>query len=428
MHIYFSGIGGAGIGPLALIAHQAGYSVTGSDKKRSQYTDYLQKHGIELHIGQSSEQIAAAHAKKPIDWIVMSSAVPLENPNHPELLFANQNDIKVTKRDALLNQIIIDKKLRLLAVAGTHGKTTTTAMLIWGCKQLAIPVSYSVGAKTNFADMGHYEPNSVYFLYECDEYDHNFLHFNPYISGITNIDWDHHDIYPTRKSYIDAFSQFVSASAKTIIFSQDFETLSVENNPSYTILYKDDPGLYDITLAGAHNRENALIAAYILQDISGKDLIEIYKVLSTYPGSERRFEKIAPNIYSDYAHTPEEITATIQLAHELNDRVVVVYEPLTNKRQHAMKDLYADIFEQVEKVYWVPSYLAREDPTQHVLTPDELVARLSANTNATSANLDENLLAKITQLASEGVLVLCLAGGGGNSLDEYLRANIGTIK
>src|SRR5262245_47663848 len=127
MHIYFSGIGGAGIGPLAMIAHQAGYKVSGSDKQDSQYIDYLKKHGIsDIHIGQSREEIAAAHQQTPIDWFVYSSAITLENPHAPELEFCREQSIKTSKRDELLNQILTDHDLKMIAVAGTHGKTTTT--------------------------------------------------------------------------------------------------------------------------------------------------------------------------------------------------------------------------------------------------------------------------------------------------------------
>src|ERR1035438_4081002 len=107
MHIYFSGIGGAGIGPLAMVALQAGYQVSGSDKQDSQYVDYLKQHGItNIHIGQSREVIEKLHASTPIDWFVYTSALPLENPNAPELVFCHEQDIKTSKRDELLNQIL----------------------------------------------------------------------------------------------------------------------------------------------------------------------------------------------------------------------------------------------------------------------------------------------------------------------------------
>lgn len=425
MHIYFSGIGGAGIGPLALIAHQAGYTVSGSDKKESSYTNYLEKHGIELHIGQTAEQIAASQEKLPIDWMVMSSAVPLENPNHPELVFAREHDIKVSKRDELLNEIITKKQLKLIAIAGTHGKTTTTAMAVWACKQLGIPVSYSIGAKTSFAEMGAYDPASSYFVYECDEFDRNFLAFNPYASVITTVDWDHHDIYPTRDSYKQAFKDFISQSKHTTILQKDANYLGVDASESITILPEANAESENIVLAGAHNRQNAFVVGSTLSGVLQLPAESIFKILSEYPGSERRFEKLTTNIYSDYAHTPEEITATIQLAKELNKRVVVVYEPLTNKRQHFMKDLYKDIFTGIEKIYWLPSYLAREDPEQHILTPQELIAGLGDPNIAEPSEQSPELLRRIQDYAAQGALVLCLAGGGGGSLDEYLRANLG---
>src|SRR3989338_4808605 len=109
MHIYFSGIGGTAIGPLALIAKEAGYEVSGSDKQDSQYIEYLKKKGINnIHIGQTAQNIESSHIANQIDWMVVSSAVVIENPNHPELVFAEENNIKVTKRDELLNKILED--------------------------------------------------------------------------------------------------------------------------------------------------------------------------------------------------------------------------------------------------------------------------------------------------------------------------------
>src|SRR5215469_8626376 len=100
MHVFFSGIGGTGIGPLALLAHQAGFSVSGSDKQDSQYIAYLKKQGVtDITIGQSYDDIASAHAKAPIDWFVYTSALPMENPNAPELKFCRDHDIKMSKRD-----------------------------------------------------------------------------------------------------------------------------------------------------------------------------------------------------------------------------------------------------------------------------------------------------------------------------------------
>ena len=131
MHIFFSGIGGAGIGPLALIAYQAGNRVSGSDKQESAYVTNLRSKGIKnITIGQSYDSIEALHKVAPIDWVVYSSAVPKENPSHPELQFANDYLVRQSKRDEYLQKLLEDTGQKMIAIAGTHGKTTTTAMVV----------------------------------------------------------------------------------------------------------------------------------------------------------------------------------------------------------------------------------------------------------------------------------------------------------
>lgn len=424
MHIYFSGIGGAGIGPLALIAHQAGYEVSGSDAQNSQYTEYLQKMGIKLHIGQDLEQIEKEHQNNPIDWIVFSSAVLISNPDHPELLFAKDEGIKTSKRDECLNLIIESKKLKLIAVAGTHGKTTTTAMLIWILTKLGVPISYSVGAKLSFGPMGQYIEGSKYFVYECDEFDRNFLSFSPYKSIITVVDWDHHDIYPTKQSYQQAFRDFIDQSQKTYILFKDAKNLELKNLQNIKVLPDVDEITGTIKLFGLHNRTNCRVAIEALVDMLDCDYEKLVELANQFPGSSRRFERLDKNIYSDYAHTPEEITATIQLAKEISHNVIVVYEPLTNRRQHYMKEQYRDVFEGVKKVYWLPSYLAREDPNQKILQPTDLIKYLDSHIEAEPALANNDLVTKIREHADKGDTVVLMAGGGGSSLDEWARNNL----
>ncbi|MGZ6005777.1 MAG: Mur ligase domain-containing protein, partial [Candidatus Saccharimonadales bacterium] len=278
MHIHFSGIGGTAIGPLALIAKQAGYDVSGSDIQTSQYIDYLKKHGIEdISIGQTREAIANLYNEKPIDWLVHSSAV---GENSPELTFAREQSIKISKRDELINLILKQKHLKLIAVAGTHGKTTTTAMVIWLFKQIKEPISYSVGAKISFGDMGEFAPKSEYFVYEADEFDRNFLAFEPYISLITGVSWDHHEIFPTREDYQQAFQEFISQSKWTVLWQEDADYLGLEASNSLSI---QDSAIirnakYDIDLAGLYNRLDAWLAIQAVHEVSNQPISELIQL------------------------------------------------------------------------------------------------------------------------------------------------------
>ena len=430
MHIYFSGIGGSGIGPLALIAKQAGYEVSGSDAQDSSYIKYLTSQGItDIHVGQSQEQIAAVHTSNPIDWFVYSSALPKTDPNHPELVFAKQNGIRSSKRDELLNQIITDKQLKVIAVAGTHGKTTTTAMVIWLFKQLGVPVSYSVGAKLSFGEMGQYQEGSQYFVYEADEYDRNFLAFHPYMGLISGIDWDHPDIYPTREEYYKAFRQFIAQSEHAAFWQSDVKRLGQQPTDHQMVLQENDPKIDQIKLTGQVNRQNAWLVANGLWPILNKPVEELAAKMNGFPGLSRRFEQIIPGIYSDYAHTLGKIRGALQLAHEVaGDNIVVVYEGLHNLRQHFIKDELKHIFDDIKQLYVVPSYLAREDPNLPTLSPEDLKAALSekAQAHTSPAQLNQELKQKIKQHASSGDTVLCLTAGGTGSLDEWLRQQFKT--
>jgi UDP-N-acetylmuramate--alanine ligase len=426
MHIYFSGIGGTAIGPLALIAKQAGYSVSGSDAADSQYISYLRSKGIDdISISQSRDHIASAHASHPIDWLVYSSALPKTDPDHPELVFCRENGIKATRRDDLLIRIIKDKNLKLVAIAGTHGKTTTTAMAVWVFKQLGLPISYSVGAKLSYGEMGQYQEGSSHFVYEADEFDRNFLSFHPEISLITGVDWDHPDIYPTRDSYNEAFREFIGQSRRTFIWKNDAEQLALKTAEGISVLDQEDPGINNqIKLAGRVNRLDAWLVAHGLADELKQPVEKLLNLLSNFPGVSRRFEKLAPNLYTDYAHTPPKIRGALQLAREVaGDNVVVIYEGLHNTRQHFIKDELADLFNDVKQLYIVPSYLAREDKNLEILTPEKIVNMLSnsAKEKAGASQLDDALKQSIRGHLDSSDLVLCLSAGGAGSLDEWLR-------
>ena len=422
MHIYFSGIGGTGIGPLALIAKQAGYEVSGSDKQESDYVAYLRGKGLSITVGQTSEHIEALHAEQPIDWLVYSSALPKENPQHPELIAASHLGIRQSKRDDFLNHLLQEKSLKLIAIAGTHGKTTTTAMTVWLMKQLGIPVSYSVGAKLSFGDMGEYDPKAEYFVYEADEYDRNFLSFTPHIAIISGIAYDHPDTYPTPEDYKQAFVTFLCGVGENggEVFAYDEDL----NHIDYMMLSRElQLELIDkISLVGEVNRRDALLVCNAVASLCDKSVGELAVVMASFPGVSRRFEKIRDGVYSDYAHTPEKILGALQLAREVaGENVVVVYEGLHNTRQHFIRDELKTLFRGVKKLYVVPSYRAREDESLEDLTPEKLCALMHEPSDRAPALLDTTLKSRIINQVSQGNLILCLSAGGGDSLDEWLR-------
>ncbi len=398
MHIYFSGIGGVGLGPLAEIALDAGYNVSGSDANDSPMFRQLRTRGAEVHLGQEVAMINQLHANQTIDWLVYTAALP---DNHPELEFARSNGIKTSKRDELLAHIIREKNLKLIAVSGTHGKTTTTAMVVWLFHQLGLPVSYSIGSSISFGPSGAFDASSQYFVYECDEFDRNFLNFHPFISLIPSQSFDHSDTYPSQEEYDKAFEQFKSQSETTITWQ--------------------DTSSESITLIGEHNRSNGGLAVAAMQKITDKSRDELVGLLNSFPGTARRFEELAKNLYSDYAHHPEEIQATLQLAHEISEQVVAVYQPHQNIRQHEIT--YGNCFDTAQKIYWLPTYLSREDPDLEILSPQQLTKNMQPD-KIVFSHMDETLSTAIKNELDDGKLVIMMGAG---SIDEWVRAQLTSL-
>lgn len=415
MNIYFSGIGGVGLGPLAEIAHDAGHQVQGSDSSETLMTEQLTARGIAVNTKQKGAFLQAVHRMKPVDWFVYTAALP---EDHPELTLARQLGIKTTKRDELLSYLIQEKNLKLIAISGAHGKTTTTAMVVWALKQLGIPVSYSVGTTLSFGPSGFYDPASEYFVYECDEFDRNFLHFQPYLSIITTIDYDHPDTYGTPEDYMAAFRQFMDQSQTSVMWQSD--GVIVHATEQDGIVVPDDQ-VADIKLPGLHNRRNAtlVVRAFEKLGISG----DVIGALSSFPGSQRRFEKLATNLYTDYGHHPTEISAMLEMTRELSDDVVLVYQPHQNVRQHEIKNLYTDCFEQASEVYWLPTYLTRENPDLPILTPEQLTEDISNRDRIHIVGANDDLWGAIQQARARGALVLVMGAG---SIDSWLRDKVQT--
>jgi UDP-N-acetylmuramate--alanine ligase len=313
----------------------------------------------------------------------------------------------------------------MIAIAGTHGKTTTTAMAIWLFKQLKIPISYSVAGAISFGEAAHLHPESKYFVYEADEFDRNFLSFQPRLSLITGVDWDHPDIYPTRKEYYQAFRDFLSQSQHVVMWDGDAERLQLTPTKQQLVLDEEDHDINErLHLSGHVNRLDAWLVAHAVHTITKKPLDVLLKHLDAFPGVGRRFEMLVPGLVTDYAHTAPKIRGALQAAYEVaGDDVVVVYEGLHNTRQHFMKEDLRHLFDGVKQLYIVPSYLAREDPNLPILQPKDLRELMDPliQSRTKAARLDDSLRQNIQQHLAKDDLVLCITAGGGGSLDEWLR-------
>ena len=427
MNIYISGISGTGMGPLALMAKKAGINVYGSDRSLGAIANELEKAGIEYQVGpQDGTYFSEKIDSVGIDWFIYTSALPQD---HPELVMARDRGIKVSKRDELIAKLVKDLDLKMVAVAGTHGKTTTTSMLVWAIDKLTdennnrlLPSSYLVGTTLSFVPSGSYKEGDKFFIYEADEYDRNFLNFHPWVSLITYVSYDHPDIYKTREDYEQAFIQFEDQSQKVIFATKE---ASIHGADALKAKGKDVqiiPGIDQrINLSGSPRREDATTAFFAIKEMlsfCGKEVSDerILCVLNEFPGVGRRFERICEGFYSDYAHHPEEVKATIDIAKEEAKKlskkgIVVIYQPHQNTRQHEVRHLYKDAFNEADKIYWLPTYLTREDESLPVITPEEFIADISAKDKAFVAELDDDLAGKIKTDHSDGYLIILLTAG-----------------
>lgn len=412
MNIYISGITGTGMGPLALMAKAAGFTVWGSDLNEGAISGELKKAGIEVCIGAQNGEFLREKLAEGVDWFCYTSALPSD---HAELVLAQESGIKCTKRDDLTAFLVERLGLKMVAVAGTHGKTTTTAMIVWAALKLGLPVSYIVGTTLGFAPSGAYHEGDKYFIYEADEYDRNFLKYYPWIAVLPAVSYDHPDIYPTREDYLRAFEDFKAQSEKVI-----------ESNEKYQA--------EEFRLAGEARRYDASLAgeavSFMVQDEGASvDRNELIDILNHFPGVGRRFERLVEGVYSDYAHHPEEIKATINVAQDEKRLrgfrgIVVVYQPHQNTRQHEVRDEYRDAFVGADKVFWLPTYLTRENPDLVVLTPEELIGGLSDSEIAEPARLDDELAEKLQKYRGEGYLIVLMTAG---PADTWFREKVKSI-
>ncbi len=396
--VHFIGIGGSGLSAIARLLLESGDTVSGSDRELSTFALDVQKAGARVFAGHHADNVGQA------DYVVRSSAIPDDNPEVQAALKAN---IPVYKRADFLGQLMEGKVG--IAVAGTHGKTTTTAMLAWVLTRLELDPSFIVGSVMSNLNVNAHAGKGNTFLIEADEYDRMFLGLKPRIGIVTNLEHDHPDCYPTYADMYAAFESFVdllppdgtlivsaedSGSAALIpharkmgkaVVSYGIQGEMTINSPSWVQAYSLAPNAYggmtfsvssnitgdpipvkvELRVPGEHNVRNAL-AVLTVVELLGLSKHEAAKALGEFKGTARRFEIVGEvqgiKIVDDYAHHPTEILATLAAARSQfpKGRVWAVWQPHTYSRTKALFTEFSRAFKDADEVIVSEVYASRE--------------------------------------------------------------------
>ena len=407
MNYYFLGIGGIGMSALARFFKLGGNTVSGYDRTPSPLTSQLEAEGISIHYDDNPDLIPDG-----IDLVVYTPAVPKDTREFQHL---EQSGVPMKKRSQVLGELTRGKKC--IAVAGSHGKTTTSTMIAYLLSKTDIGCSAFLGGiSKNFDSNLLVNNESPYVVVEADEYDRSFLQLHPYYSVITATDPDHLDIYGTHENLIQAFQQFanqtnpegalflkeglaghdhhhhdedkgedehehehhlkISEEIKCFSYSArsiepDFYAINVRNYNGniYFDLRTPDKVLYDIELQNSclYNVENA-VAASAVALACGLDEYQLRYGLKTFAGIHRRFDvrvKTKDVVYiDDYAHHPKEIAATIESIKYLypDKRIVGIFQPHLYTRTRDFADQFVDALKPLDEIILMPIYPAREKP------------------------------------------------------------------
>jgi len=432
---YFIGIGGIGMSSIARYLFLQGASVFGYDKTRSAVTNSLEKLGITIVYDSAVGALPLAVSSEK-SLVVYTPAVSAE---HPQLNFFIDQGNKVVKRAKLLGDLTQDTIC--LAVAGTHGKTTTTAILTHLFEQSNASYTAFVGgifqdSKTNMMSRGN-----TYTLVEADEFDRSFLHLSPTIACITSMDLDHLDVYSDAASLQAAYVEFASQVKKALFVEKnialngitysvseeaDFyiDAIKPDASGSYFDLHTPD-GVYKnqfFNQLGMHNLSNALVALAMASK-AGLQLQDLVKSLATFPGVQRRLQVLINNdnrvLIDDYAHHPTEIKAvyeTLKLSFPTEEKCVVFQPHLFSRTQDFMTD-FARVLSLFDRVLLLDIYAARELPIVGVSS-----AALKEMISGPSVELiTKKDLANRLSLVEERIIVLLGAGDIGVEVEAIKR-------
>ena len=366
--IFFVGIGGIGISAIARMMHLEGKEVSGSDMAENELTRELQKLGIKITIGQSFELIP-----KDVDLIVYTIAIP----HYDSKLFEQikNSNTRYKSYPEMLGLVTEDKYT--IAVAGTHGKTTTTAMIAKILIDAGLDPTVVVGSL-----LKDYKSNLVvgkgkYFVVEACEYKRSFLNIKPKILVITNIEADHLDYYKDLSDIQNAFGQLISQTEDVVIYdgrSIDISVLAREYKGKVIDYSKYLEKVPKLSVPGMHNKMN-VAAALAVADVLNINEDIAKESLSKFAGTWRRLEKRGETsegtiIYDDYAHHPTEIKASLEALREIfpagQKKITVVFQPHLYSRTKALFGDFAKCFKGADKVILLPIYFAREAKDESV--------------------------------------------------------------
>jgi len=357
--LHFVGIGGAGMSGLALVCAELGASVTGSDRSDSSYMERLRSAGLDPIVGHDAVNVPEGAE------IVVSTAI---GPDNPELTLARERGVEPIHRGALLAELCAEK--RLIAVAGTHGKTTTTAMLAWALRALGADPAFFVGGEVPGLGPDGTTANAgwgtgEWVVAEADESDASFLALEPEVAVVTNVEMDHHSRWGSEAELRAAFAEF-TAKARGVAHPEDLDL--------------------DVALAvpGRHNLLNAR-TAIAAAELAGFDRDAVAKALADFPGVHRRLElkgeRSGARIYDDYAHHPTEVRAALSALREIAPaRLLAIFQPHLYSRTKAFAEQFGAALALADEVAVLDVYPAREEPVGELAGVSGLdVARAAAD-------------------------------------------------
>ncbi|MHB8840178.1 MAG: UDP-N-acetylmuramate--L-alanine ligase [Candidatus Aquicultor sp.] len=393
MHIHFVGIGGAGMSGIAKVLLDMGYKVSGSDLKESRYTASLREKGAIISIGHSADNI------NDPDVVVVSTAIPVTNPEVKE---AKQSNIPVIRRAEMLAEL--GKHLRSIAVAGTHGKTTTTSMVALTFEKTGLDPTFLIGGELNDIGSNAKHGGGEFFVTEADESDGSLLFLNPEVIVMTNIEADHLDYYGSLEEIEALFLKFVESLpehgfvvacadnpgvARLIERSEKrFVTYGVEqegesrpaghNFIARNVVLHTFGSTYDayyngaliggvkLNVPGVHNVYNSLATIALSQSL-GMQMDAVLGALSQFSGVKRRFQIIETTpdftLVDDYAHHPTEVEATLSAAKSGDwSRLICVFQPHRYSRTKFLSKDFGSAFSDADVVVLTDVYAAGEDP------------------------------------------------------------------